>query len=128
MAVVLVLEDDPDLQFTFCEALEGAGHEVHIASDNEQAMNELRRCAPDVLLLDLMVAGGLSTDVANHAGYSAPDAEVIFVTGSGLFPKGELFSMSRNARMVLRKPVDLRELITMVGHVAPASIPVTAAG
>ncbi|MEM8655567.1 MAG: response regulator [Pseudomonadota bacterium] len=127
MAVVLVLEDDPGLQFTFSEALEDAGHEVHIASNNEQAMNTLRRCDPDVLLLDLMVAGGLSTDVANYAGYSAPDAEVIFVTGSGLFPKGELFAMSGNARMVLRKPVDLSELTTMVNHVAPASQPMNAA-
>ncbi|WP_147104035.1 response regulator [Tateyamaria sp. syn59] len=126
MAVVLVLEDDPGLQFTFSEALEDAGHEVHIASDNEEAMNELRRCNPDVLLLDLMVDGGLSTDVANYAGYSAPDAEVIYVTGSGLFAKGELFNMTQNARMVLRKPVDLRELITMVGHVAPGSVPLSA--
>ncbi|MEX0312314.1 MAG: response regulator [Tateyamaria sp.] len=126
MAVVLVLEDDPGLQFTFSEALEQDGHEVRIASSNEQAMAELRRCKPDVLLLDLMIDGGLSTDVANYAGYCAPNAEVIFVTGSGLFPKGELFSMSRNARMVLRKPVDLTELTTMVSHVAPADDPVPA--
>ncbi|MEL6467254.1 MAG: response regulator [Pseudomonadota bacterium] len=119
MALVLVLEDDPGLQFTFSEALEDAGHDVHIASSNEQAMDTLRRCTPDVLLLDLMVAGGLSTDVANYAGYAAPKAQVIFVTGSGLFPKGELFEMSGNARMVLRKPVDIRELTTMVNHVAP---------
>lgn len=128
MAVVLVLEDDPGLQFTFCEALEEAGHEVHIASNNEQAMCAMRRCEPDVLLLDLMVSGGMSTDVANYAGYSAPDAEVIYVTGSGLFPKGELFSMTHNARMVLRKPVNLSELTTMVSHVAPAPEPVGASG
>ncbi|WP_299614199.1 response regulator [uncultured Tateyamaria sp.] len=127
MAIVLVLEDDPGLQFTFCEALEEAGHKVHIASNNEQAMNAMRRCAPDVLLLDLMVSGGLSTDVANYAGYCAPDAEVIYVTGSGLFTKGELFSMTRNASMVLRKPVNLRELTMMINHVAPSAMAVSAA-
>jgi len=121
MATVLLLEDDPGLQFTFREVLEDAGHDVHIASDNDEAMNALRRCSPDVLLLDLMIDGGLSTDVANYAGYATPDAEVIFVTGSGLFPKGELFAMSGNARMVLRKPVDLRELTSMVNHVAPST-------
>ena len=117
MAVVLLLEDDPGLQYVFSEALEDAGHDVHVASDNDQAMSALRRCTPDVLLLDLMIQGGLSTDVANYAVYSAPDAGVIYMTGSGLFPKGELFGMSRHARMVLRKPVDIKELTTMVAHV-----------
>ena len=118
MALVLLLEDDPYLQFTFTEALRDAGHEVLVASDNDEAMSELRRSTPDVLVLDLMINDGFSTDVANYAVYSAPQAEVIFMTGSGLFPKGELFGMSRNARLVLRKPVKMDELTTMVAHVA----------
>ncbi|WP_299149601.1 response regulator [uncultured Tateyamaria sp.] len=117
MTVVLLLEDDPGLQFAFKEALEDAGYDVHTASNNEDAMSQLRRCTPDILLLDLMIDGAMSTDVANYAGYAAPDAEVIFMTGSGLFPKGELFGISQNARLVLRKPVDLHELTTMVAHV-----------
>ena len=117
MAVVLLLEDDPGLQFVLREALREAGHAVHVTSDNDAAMCLLRRQTPDVLLLDLMIETGFSTDVANYAMYSAPSAAVIFMTGSGLFPKGELFSMSRNARLVLRKPIDIDELKNMVTHV-----------
>lgn len=117
MSVVLLLEDDPGLQFVLHSALTDAGHEVHVASDNDRAMAILRRRTPDVLLLDLMINEGLSTDVANYAVYSAPKAAVIFMTGSGLFPKGELFGMSQNARLVLRKPVDLVELNNMIVHV-----------
>lgn len=117
MSDVLLLEDDGGLQFALSEALTGEGHTVHVASDNESAMNLLRRKTPDVLLLDLMIGGGLSTDVANYAVYSAPHAAVIFMTGSGLFPKGELFGMSRNARWILRKPVNIDELTTMISHV-----------
>lgn len=120
MAVILLLEDDPGLQFAFREALSDAGHEVHIASRNDEAMSALLCLKPDVLILDLMIERGLSTDVANYAGYAAPQAEVIYVTGSGLFPKGELFNISHNVRLVLRKPVDLRELVTTVDHVAEA--------
>ncbi|WP_299376592.1 response regulator [uncultured Tateyamaria sp.] len=121
MADVLVLEDDPGLRFMFFEALQGAGHTVRAAADNEEAMQMLRRKTPDVLLLDLMIEDSLSTDVANYAVYSAPSAGVIFMTGSGLFPKGELFGMSRNARLVLRKPVDVKELTTMVAHVTASA-------
>ncbi|MEL6452053.1 MAG: response regulator [Pseudomonadota bacterium] len=127
MALVLLLEDDPYLQFTFTEALRDAGHEVLVASDNDEAMSELRRSTPDVLVLDLMINDGFSTDVANYAVYSAPQAEVIFMTGSGLFPKGELFGMSRNARLVLRKPVKMDELTTMVAHVADGVLRLPAA-
>lgn len=116
VAGILVLEDDPGLQFVLRQALEMAGHTVHVASNNETAMNVLRRHKPDVLLLDLMIGGGLSTDVANYAGYSAPDAAVIFITGSRLFPKGELFGMTQNARWVLRKPVNIEEVTTMIAH------------
>ena len=119
MALVLVLEDDASLRFAFTEALEKAGHSVLAAADADAAISLLKRNTPDVLLLDLMIGRSYSTDVANYAAFSTPGAEVIFVTGSGLFPKGELFDMSRNARLVLRKPVDLRELTEMVTHVAP---------
>lgn len=123
MATVLLLEDDAGLRFTFAQTLEDAGHTVISVADNDAALAQLRKCTPDVLLLDLMINGAFSTDVADYAGYAAPDAAVIYVTGSGLFPKGELFRMSRNARWVLRKPVDLGDLANMVEHAcAQASV------
>lgn len=122
MATILLLEDDSALQFVMREALSGEGHVVHVASDNDSAMKVLRRTTPDVLLLDLMIGGGLSTDVANYAVYSAPHSAVIFMTGSGLFPNGELFRMTRNARWVLRKPVDIDELNTMISHVTSKEV------
>ncbi|WP_415920224.1 response regulator [Tateyamaria sp. SN6-1] len=119
MALVLILEDDPSLRFVFAEALQEAGHTVLEAGDAEGAIALLKRNKPQVLLLDLMIADTYSTDVANYAAFAAPEAPVIFITGSGLFPKGELFDMSRNARLILRKPVQLSELTDMVSHIAP---------
>lgn len=119
MADVLVLEDDPSLQFTFSEALKDAGHTVFAESQADKAIEQIRRRAPDILLLDLMVDGTYSTSVADYAAFAAPQAHVIYVTGSGLFPKGELFDMSTNTRWVLRKPVKIQELTDMVDHIAP---------
>lgn len=119
MALVLVLEDDPSLQFAFAECLENAGHTILTASDADSAFAHLRRRKPDVLLLDLMVGKSYSTDVADYAAYVVPQAHVIYVTGSGLFPKGELFDMSHNTRLVLRKPVNLTELTDLVDHIGP---------
>ncbi len=119
MADVLVLEDDPSLQFAFSEALKDAGHTVFAEAHADKAIEQIRRRAPDILLLDLMVDGTYSTCVADYAAFAAPQAHVIYVTGSGLFPKGELFDMSTNTRWVLRKPVNITELTDMVDHIAP---------
>ncbi|MEO0503472.1 MAG: response regulator [Pseudomonadota bacterium] len=122
MALVLVLEDDAGLRFAFGEALEAAGHQVLPAADPDAAIAHLKRQVPDVLLLDLMIGGSYSTDVANYAAFAAPNAHVVYVTGSGLFPKGELFDMCQNARLILRKPVDLRELTELVSHISPGAL------
>ena len=104
MALVLVLEDDAGLRFAFSEALEDAGHQVLPAADPDAAIAFLKRQVPDVLLLDLMIGGSYSTDVANYAAFAAPNAHVVYVTGSGLFPKGELFDMCQNARCGREQP------------------------
>lgn len=122
MALILILEDDPTLQFAFHEAVEGAGHDVITAATTDKALDLLRRHKPDVLLLDLMVGQTISTDVANYAAVAAPHARVIYVTGSRLFPKGELFDLSRNTHLILRKPVKLSELTDMVHHVSPRTV------
>lgn len=114
---ILVLEDDPSLRFALAEMLSDIGHEVSAVADNDAAAAELRHRRPDMLLLDLMIGNRSSVQIADLAGYCAPEAEIIYVTGSNRFPSGELFEMSRNASWVLRKPVDFEDLKAMVSHV-----------
>ena len=61
MAVVLLLEDDPGLQFVFSEALEDAGHEVHVASNNDEAVAALRHHYPgrEIVVLNVDPLGEL---------------------------------------------------------------------
>jgi DNA-binding NtrC family response regulator len=116
VAEILLLEDDLGLQFTFRAALEEQGHDVITASNCAEAIKALQVHKPDVLILDLMVGSEISINVASFAAYKLPDTEVVYVTGSSLFSQGELFELSRNIRWVLRKPVPLRELTSMVQH------------
>ena len=113
---VLLLEDDQGLRFTFASALQQAGHQVIDVGTVAEAVRSLRTNRPDVLILDLIIDGTYSIQVADYAGYALPEAEVIFITGSGMFPQGELFRLSGNARWVLRKPVNLQDLTDMVNH------------
>ncbi|KIN67406.1 response regulator [Sulfitobacter donghicola] len=118
---ILILEDDSALRFALTEILEDAGHLAFAAASIPAACEILNQVTPDLLLLDLMIGPIASIQVADLAGYRAPGAEVIYVTGSNKFPNGELFQLSRNASWVLRKPVDFRELKSIIAHFDNAS-------
>lgn len=113
---VLLLEDDPALRFALAQALEDAGHNVHAAASILGAVEILEQEIPDLLLLDLMIGSEASIQIADLAAYRAPNAEVVYLTGSNRFPSGELFELSTNASLVLRKPIDVRHLQSYIGH------------
>ena len=83
-----------------------------------EAIAELSKASPDVLVLDLKIGEEISLPVADYAALSCPDTPVVYITGSRLFTGGELFGLSRNIRWVLRKPVALPDLLSMVDHVS----------
>ena len=53
MANVLVVDDTPDVADSFAEVLSLCGHDVRIAYNGTQALNELELSLPDVALVDL---------------------------------------------------------------------------
>jgi CheY-like chemotaxis protein len=59
-ARVLVVEDDPDLAALEADVLQERGHAVEIAKNGREALDAVRRAAPDLILLDMKmpVMGG----------------------------------------------------------------------
>lgn len=113
---LLILEDDRCLAQVFAESLEEAGHSVRAAHDNETAVGLLEREAFDLLIFDLLIGDETSIPVLDFANYAAPGAEVILVTGSGLFPRGELHYSVSGISHRLQKPVKLSDLLFLVDH------------
>ena len=113
---VLILEDDVTLSEVFRDALEDAGHSVTIAYRNAEAIAILGNQAFDLLIVDLMIAGETSIPVLDFANYARPDAEIILVTGSGLFPRGEMHYAISGVSYRVQKPVNLNDLVHLVAH------------
>ncbi len=59
MAAVLIVEDNQDLREMYQEILAVAGHEAHAVETAAEALTALTRQPPEVLLLDLGIAGGV---------------------------------------------------------------------
>ena len=57
MAKILIVEDDQDIRDLVRLVLESGGHELHEASSGEDGLVQARALRPDVILMDLSLAG-----------------------------------------------------------------------
>lgn len=115
---ILLLEDDCALRYTFSSALEKQGHSVTQAATLLEATCALRHMKPHVAVLDLMLGSRHSLDLASELAIRSPRTEIVYVTGSGMFPYAEFYQMQLPIAAVLRKPVDLKQLIEVISHIA----------
>jgi DNA-binding response OmpR family regulator len=107
---ILVVEDNDDLRRLFRDRLKSAGFDVREASDGMQALRSIEDVPPDLVVLDigLPMLDGLSVrdELAAHA--ETRDIPIVVVTGT-LADVGRV-----KAARVLRKPVDLDDLVAAV--------------
>jgi two-component system response regulator HydG len=80
---ILIVEDDPDSRAATLRVLQGAGYKVTETDSAEKAIEAIARQNPDVLLIDLELPGMNGIELLKTAKASAPDIEVILVTGHG---------------------------------------------
>ena len=116
MANILVVEDDPALGLLWERGLERAGHGVRRASDIGTARQEVMLEKADAVVLDLNLGRDSGLGLVTLAAYANPDVRVFVVTGTALFPKGELFDLSPNIVSVLRKPVPMAQMLALIDH------------
>jgi len=119
MANVLLIEDDPDIQFNLRLLLEGEGYSVISASDGEEGLEALAPSRPpiDVVLLDLMMPrlNGEQFLQRLHRSGELQSRPVI------------LLSASRDAGALARrfgvdlvtKPIDIERLLSLLARHCP---------
>ena len=52
---VLMVDDDPDFVYTTKIILESGGYETHTAANDKEALAQLEKEKPDIILLDVMM-------------------------------------------------------------------------
>lgn len=113
---VLILDSDVEVAEGFRKTLKLAGHAVTVTCDNETAIEALFTGLFDFFVADLMVGAETSIPALDCARLFCPKAEVILVTGSDLFPSGELHFAIAHIAYRLQKPVRPDDLAALVAH------------
>src|SRR4051812_49339778 len=108
MATVLVVDDEPDIRYLVKVNLELDGHTVRTAANGAEALEEVRREAPDVVLLDVMMpeVDGW-TVLETMKGEPDPDVRTIPIVMLTAFggDEGEVRSGIEGAIRYLTKPI-----------------------
>ncbi len=113
LARVLVVDNDIVHARTMSEGLSRLGYQCIVAGSGNEGAKRLEAETFDVVVTDLMMndIGGL--EILARAKRSAPETEVIVVTGHGTVPSA-VAAMQQGAFTYLQKPLDLGHLRTAV--------------
>ncbi len=115
MPRILVIEDEPDIQAVLRFALEKDGHQVTLAGNGGDGLQELRRASYDLVLLDLMLPDRDGLEVCriirSDPGLTA--TPVIMVTAKGE-ETDVVVGLGLGADDYVTKPFRTKELLARI--------------
>jgi two-component system phosphate regulon response regulator PhoB len=122
---VLVVEDDRDINEALREGLRAAGYDAVGAFSGQEALEEIDRRCPDLVLLDQMLPDLDGVDVCRRirATPRTKRVPVVFLTArSG--QEARVRGLAAGADDYVVKPFSMRELVLRVGAVLRRATPV----
>jgi CheY-like chemotaxis protein len=122
MADVLIVDDNLPMLEMLATVLQLLGHATRPVSGGQQALEEIARHCPDIVLLDWMMPGmdGCETLRRLRALPGCGSLPVVVVTAA---PDRELDARVELAggNACLRKPIDMEALAAMIAFYVPAA-------
>ena len=119
MALILVVDDDPQVRELIREILESEGFDVDTAADGHQALEKVARRRPSLLVLDLtlplMSGPELAARLQHHDHAPIP---ILVISGDGRAPSK---AKQLGAYAYLHKPFQIDALLDSVMHGLRAS-------
>lgn len=115
---VLIVQSSPELGLVWQRHLQRCGMNVRVAESQQDAIGEIDKSAPDVIILDLVLHSGSALAVADYANYRYPETRVIFVTNTRFFSDGSIFCHATNACAFVQTATPPEDLAAMVDYYA----------
>ena len=109
---IMVVDDEPAIRILLKRCLEPEDYDVITASDGDSALAAMRKCQPDLVILDILMPGLDGFEVLEFIRQRA-DIPIIMLSG-----KQEVTTV-RDALILgaddyLRKPFHTRELVARI--------------
>jgi two-component system phosphate regulon response regulator PhoB len=124
MARILIIEDEKDIVDLLRFNLTQAGHETVVATSGEEALSQVARARPDLVLLDLMLPDLPGTEICRRikGDPRTHQIPVIMVTARGE-EVDRLVGFELGADDFVTKPFSMREVLLRVRAVLRRGAP-----
>jgi CheY-like chemotaxis protein len=119
---VLVIDDDHEILQVFGEDLRAAGYSVSTARDGESALASVEEQRPDVIVCDVIMPGMNGFQFCRKLNNSPETSHIPVLLMSGkVDPADKFWAQETGAVALLRKPVDMGELLQRIAEVLRAA-------
>lgn len=107
---ILAVDDSPDNLFLLTTVLDGGHYDLVCVESGEEALHEVTRILPDLILLDIMMPGMNGYEVTQkiRQNDSLPYVPILLITAHGQTSLAE--GLDAGADDFIRKPFDIEEL------------------
>ena len=117
---ILVVDDDDMILMTVAESLELEGYDVLMAANGREALEQVQRRVPGLVLLDMrmpVMDGWAFATAARERGFAL---NILVMSAAA---DARRWAQEINAQAVLPKPFELDDLLAVVGrHYGPPAI------
>ncbi len=112
MALILIVDDDPQMLRLITDIVELDNHEVLQAQDGAMALTRFETQTPDLMITDILMPNKEGLELISEIRYQHPEIKIIAYSGGGASdPESYLeFARGMGADRVFSKPVPLAEL------------------
>ncbi len=113
MAKILVIDDEKSIRDTLKEILEYEEHQVDVAEDGEEGLEQFKNNKYDIVLLDIKMPKKDGIEVLEDIFGVATDVPVIMISGHGNIDTA-VESIKKGAYDFIEKPLDLNRLLVTI--------------
>ena len=113
----MVVDDEPELRESLCDALDLAGYETDAAENGREALDKISSVRPDVIITDIIMPEkeGIEMIIKLKREYHNK-IKIIAMSGGGKIPPEDYLSTAELLGVddTLKKPFDIKELLSTV--------------
>jgi DNA-binding response OmpR family regulator len=115
---VLVVDDEPNIVLALQFLMKKAGYDVRVARDGEEALAEIQKSRPDLVLLDVMMPkrDGFNVCETIRANPAWQGTRVLMLTAKGRDLEREK-GLALGADGYITKPFSTREVLERVSEI-----------
>jgi DNA-binding response OmpR family regulator len=125
---VLVVDDDRQFLEATRTMLEEHGYEVFTAQDGSEGLMRAELESPDLIVLDVMMPRRSGFGVLEHIGHRGLAGPKIVVVTANEEERQEQIARDKGADLFLKKPFEMRELLSAVDSLLKACTGPSAGG